>query len=175
MDLPLSFIRSMNLLLGADEFEDFQKALSAEAPVSIRLNKGKPFIFSDGGWKQVPWCPTGYYLPIRPSFTFDPLFHAGVYYVQVKKKANNDRPYDDHDADVVMRFFLRGKRRSVDQEVQFPDDGQSGERFLTERHAESKEQNKACRDRHCHEQRQVEVQIRQQKGEQKDLQHQESQ
>ncbi len=82
MDLPLSFIRSMNLLLGADEFEDFQKALSAEAPVSIRLNKGKPFIFSDGGWKQVPWCPTGYYLPIRPSFTFDPLFHAGVYYVQ---------------------------------------------------------------------------------------------
>ena len=79
MDLPLSFIRSMNLLLGADEFEDFQKALSAEAPVSIRLNKGKPFIFSDGGWKQVPWCPTGYYLPIRPSFTFDPLFHAGVF------------------------------------------------------------------------------------------------
>src|SRR5213079_2105847 len=24
----------------------------------------------------------GYYLPERPSFTFDPAFHAGVYYVQ---------------------------------------------------------------------------------------------
>jgi len=29
-----------------------------------------------------PWCPYGYYLAERPSFTFDPLFHAGVYYVQ---------------------------------------------------------------------------------------------
>lgn len=31
---------------------------------------------------KIPWCPHGYYLPERPSFTFDPLFHAGVYYVQ---------------------------------------------------------------------------------------------
>lgn len=30
----------------------------------------------------VPWCPYGYYLLTRPSFTFDPLFHAGAYYVQ---------------------------------------------------------------------------------------------
>ena len=28
------------------------------------------------------WCDTGYYLPERLSFTFDPLFHAGAYYVQ---------------------------------------------------------------------------------------------
>ena len=31
---------------------------------------------------QVPWCPEGYYLEDRPQFTFDPLFHAGCYYVQ---------------------------------------------------------------------------------------------
>jgi len=30
----------------------------------------------------VPWCGDGYYLDTRPSFTFDPLFHAGCYYVQ---------------------------------------------------------------------------------------------
>jgi NOL1/NOP2/fmu family ribosome biogenesis protein len=30
----------------------------------------------------VPWCAEGYYLNERPSFTFDPLFHAGAYYVQ---------------------------------------------------------------------------------------------
>lgn len=30
----------------------------------------------------IPWCPHGYYLPSRPSFTLDPLFHAGAYYVQ---------------------------------------------------------------------------------------------
>ena len=30
----------------------------------------------------VPWCPEGIYLSDRPQFTFDPLFHAGCYYVQ---------------------------------------------------------------------------------------------
>jgi len=30
----------------------------------------------------VAWCNSGYYLPERLSFTFDPLFHAGAYYVQ---------------------------------------------------------------------------------------------
>ncbi|MCK7553512.1 hypothetical protein MKQ70_00225 [Chitinophaga sedimenti] len=32
--------------------------------------------------EKVPWSNTGYYLSSRPSFTFDPLFHAGAYYVQ---------------------------------------------------------------------------------------------
>ena len=31
---------------------------------------------------KVPWCPEGFYLSDRPQFTFDPLFHAGCYYVQ---------------------------------------------------------------------------------------------
>ena len=55
-----------------------------ETPVSIRLN---PMKMADGGWKMddaepVPWCRNGYYLKQRPNFTFDPLFHAGCYYVQ---------------------------------------------------------------------------------------------
>jgi 16S rRNA C967 or C1407 C5-methylase (RsmB/RsmF family)/NOL1/NOP2/fmu family ribosome biogenesis protein len=32
--------------------------------------------------EQVPWSQFGFYLQERPSFTFDPLFHAGCYYVQ---------------------------------------------------------------------------------------------
>ena len=31
---------------------------------------------------KIPWTENGYYLSQRPSFTFDPLFHAGCYYVQ---------------------------------------------------------------------------------------------
>lgn len=31
---------------------------------------------------DVPWSPYGRYLSARPSFTLDPLFHAGAYYVQ---------------------------------------------------------------------------------------------
>lgn len=32
--------------------------------------------------QKVPWSSQGYYLTSRPSFTADPLFHAGTYYVQ---------------------------------------------------------------------------------------------
>lgn len=32
--------------------------------------------------RKVPWATHGYYLSKRPSFTLDPLFHAGTYYVQ---------------------------------------------------------------------------------------------
>jgi len=31
---------------------------------------------------KVPWAEEAYYLSARPSFTMDPLFHAGTYYVQ---------------------------------------------------------------------------------------------
>ena len=32
--------------------------------------------------EAVPWSTQGYYLSLRPSFTLDPIFHAGAYYVQ---------------------------------------------------------------------------------------------
>lgn len=48
---------------------------------SIRLNPFKQTIaFSDA--ENMPWCKNGRYLAERPSFTADPLFHAGCYYVQ---------------------------------------------------------------------------------------------
>ena len=55
---------------------------------SVRLNPGKvgsgvaPGGVLPAGATRVPWSSQGYYLPERPSFTFDPLFHAGAYYVQ---------------------------------------------------------------------------------------------
>jgi 16S rRNA C967 or C1407 C5-methylase (RsmB/RsmF family)/NOL1/NOP2/fmu family ribosome biogenesis protein len=51
-----------------------------ESPTSIRINPFKISTIKTG--QQVPWCPLGHYLDTRPSFTFDPLFHAGCYYVQ---------------------------------------------------------------------------------------------
>ncbi len=51
----------------------------SEASVSIRLN---PFKFRDIPGAPVPWNRYGRILSERPSFTLDPLFHAGAYYVQ---------------------------------------------------------------------------------------------
>ena len=50
------------------------------SPVSVRLNPFKKSDFKPV--ENVPWCNNGFYLDSRPSFTFDPLFHAGCYYVQ---------------------------------------------------------------------------------------------
>ncbi|NDV69028.1 rRNA cytosine-C5-methyltransferase [Dysgonomonas sp. 25] len=80
MNLPSDFIGRTKKILG-DEWEVFLSALSEESPVSIRLNKRK-YHAGDLSCNAVPWSEGGYYLPSRPSFTFDPLFHAGCYYVQ---------------------------------------------------------------------------------------------
>ena len=99
MQLPEDFIRETKQLMGTERFSRYMEAFDEEAPVSIRLNpqtlgngsslfdnnsapmsqtkKNRPQMF-----EQVPWCKEGYYLEGRPQFTFDPLFHAGCYYVQ---------------------------------------------------------------------------------------------
>lgn len=79
-NLPPDFIQYMKGLLGKDSADLFD-SLETEAPVSIRLNPYKPVIgpkYDD----VVPWSNNGYYLESRPSFTLDPLFHGGAYYVQ---------------------------------------------------------------------------------------------
>lgn len=82
MEFPAAFIENMKSLLGEEEMACFLESLQAETPVSIRLNRVKGLNVSVNDWKEIPWCPLGYYLPERPTFTFDPLFHAGCYYVQ---------------------------------------------------------------------------------------------
>ena len=78
MALPIDFITRTRALLG-DEFDKLEKALLADVPVSIRINRQKGTLppTSDRG-SAVVWSETGYYLPERLSFTFDPLFHAGA-------------------------------------------------------------------------------------------------
>lgn len=82
MKLPEQFVIQMKRLLN-EEFPEFENALHKESPVSIRLNPNKNTNdFNLNKSDQIPWCTTGYYLKERPSFTLDPFFHAGHYYVQ---------------------------------------------------------------------------------------------
>ncbi|MGN1228981.1 MAG: hypothetical protein ACI4T5_04915 [Prevotella sp.] len=80
-DLPESFVDSTRQTMGESLFAAFVEGLAQEPPVSIRLNRAKYKGEVDGG-ERVPWSSSGYYLPYRPNFTFDPLLHAGCYYVQ---------------------------------------------------------------------------------------------
>lgn len=84
MNLPPAHLASLKQSLGK-EFEDFQRAYETTGPVSIRLNELKPLPLSNFGSApsdKILWSKSGFYLSARPSFTHDPLFHAGCYYVQ---------------------------------------------------------------------------------------------
>lgn len=81
--LPNDFIESTRATFGEALWEQYLGAFDSGAPVSIRLNRRKA---TDGiagnGHERVAWCDDGIYLGERPQFTFDPLLHAGAYYVQ---------------------------------------------------------------------------------------------
>jgi 16S rRNA C967 or C1407 C5-methylase (RsmB/RsmF family)/NOL1/NOP2/fmu family ribosome biogenesis protein len=78
MELPVAFIEQIKELLPND-YEAFFEAMAQPSPVSVRLNDK---VALTPNYPQVPHCENGYYLPNRPTFTLDPWFHAGVYYVQ---------------------------------------------------------------------------------------------
>ncbi len=82
MQLPAPFIIQTRSLLGDEAFGQLVEALQQEPPVSIRLNHKCELTSSPVLQERVPWCRDGYYLAERLTFTFDPLFHAGCYYVQ---------------------------------------------------------------------------------------------
>lgn len=81
MNLPELFLERTRRLMGEEMCNALCEALEKDTPVSVRMNMAK--------WEhvpvhrsEVPWSEQGYYLDGRPTFTFDPLFHAGCYYVQ---------------------------------------------------------------------------------------------
>ncbi len=88
--LPQQLIQSLQNIAGFND-EAFIKAHEEQPPTSIRFQPTKYSIFHQRHSSNhlslsiknaIAWCPFGFYLQQRPSFTFDPLFHAGLYYVQ---------------------------------------------------------------------------------------------
>ncbi len=79
--LPDAFESQMHALLGPAEFALLKEGLERPTQTSIRLNHKKPVDISFPK-RPIPWAKDGYFLEERPSFTGDPSFHAGAYYVQ---------------------------------------------------------------------------------------------
>ncbi|MFN5371442.1 MAG: methyltransferase RsmF C-terminal domain-like protein [Bacteroidia bacterium] len=77
---PEDFIQHLNNTKGFDA-DAFNAAHLRPAPTSIRFNPSKT-LAPRKGLEPVLWNEDGFYLPERPDFTIDPLFHAGAYYVQ---------------------------------------------------------------------------------------------
>ncbi|MFM7671122.1 MAG: methyltransferase RsmF C-terminal domain-like protein [Bacteroidota bacterium] len=80
MRLHDTFLGHLDGLPGFSE-SAFVDAHLRPPPTSIRVNPYKP-VSIPYEREPIPWSSNGFYLTNRPSFTFDPLFHAGTYYVQ---------------------------------------------------------------------------------------------
>lgn len=81
IEIPSSFRERMKAQLD-QEYEYFEQVLQSSVPVSIRVNSHKVSEPPFDDVQSIPWHDRGYYLSQRPSFTADPLFHGGAYYVQ---------------------------------------------------------------------------------------------
>ena len=83
--IPIELLDSLSGIPGFNK-EAFEAVHhSGKQVTAIRINPFKKtshklFGFEIAG--DVPWTKHGHYLSARPSFTFDPLFHGGAYYVQ---------------------------------------------------------------------------------------------
>ena len=86
--LPQAFISLLQESYPADAVRRLCAALAETPPVSVRCNPAKISAealaghFAENADGAVMWAPEGLYLKQRPSFTLDPLFHTGAYYVQ---------------------------------------------------------------------------------------------
>jgi len=83
--LPQSFLQSLENVEGFDSNAFAAIHEEAKPLTSIRFNPNKKIDVQDSVLQlesKIPWSTHGYYLKERPSFTKDPLFHAGAYYVQ---------------------------------------------------------------------------------------------
>jgi 16S rRNA C967 or C1407 C5-methylase (RsmB/RsmF family)/NOL1/NOP2/fmu family ribosome biogenesis protein len=99
MNLPVELLSSLDGVPGFDRAAFEAVHAAGDRVTSLRVNPAKWDEGSEevaehfgGGYagdgdgrvgiERVPWSSFGYYLPQRPSFTLDPCFHAGAYYVQ---------------------------------------------------------------------------------------------
>lgn len=80
--LPEELLKSLKGLPGFDEQAFIECHQQQNRITSIRLNPFKRIDLDMELSRKVEWCEGGFYLNERPSFTHDPLFHAGCYYVQ---------------------------------------------------------------------------------------------
>lgn len=80
MNLPIDFISNIEKKFDKDA-SIFIEALSNEQYPSIRFNPSKKCNLEWEG-KNIDWENNAIQLNEKPSFIFDPMWHAGAYYVQ---------------------------------------------------------------------------------------------
>jgi 16S rRNA C967 or C1407 C5-methylase (RsmB/RsmF family)/NOL1/NOP2/fmu family ribosome biogenesis protein len=81
-EIPKNYAEFAGKRWGETAAKQRLEALNAPPLTSIRLHPQRFFPQPFSNTQKVPWHPNAHFLQQRPSFTLDPAFHAGAYYVQ---------------------------------------------------------------------------------------------
>lgn len=84
--LPEKFTCRMETLLGA-EYPAFLNSYDEKTYAGLRINTLKLtpeeyLKLTEQNLESVSWCPTGFYYNGRREYSKNPLYHAGLYYIQ---------------------------------------------------------------------------------------------
>ena len=84
--LPEKFSKRMEELLG-DEYTDFYNSYDEKTYAGLRMNTLKItpeeyLSLTHQELDSVTWCPTGFYYNGSREYSKNPLYHAGLYYIQ---------------------------------------------------------------------------------------------
>ena len=84
--LPETFVLRMKELLGS-EYEAFSDSYEEKTYAGLRMNTLKITLeeyleLTGQTLEPVSWCPTGFYYSGSREYSKNPLYHAGLYYIQ---------------------------------------------------------------------------------------------
>lgn len=101
--IPPALLRSLQQATGYNEAA-FCAAHNEPAVPSYRINPFKNFggISFHEQATPIPWCRHGFMLKDRPQFIFDPIFHAGGYYVQEASSMFLEQAIKQHAPDTPL-------------------------------------------------------------------------
>lgn len=108
--IPEEFKSMLGAIRGLDA-EACIAALDTPAQTSLKINLRKLPLrdVASLGYKDlepVSWCDSGFYLDTRPSFTLNPLLHAGCFYVQEASSMIYETLVRRHAADMPPGLVL---------------------------------------------------------------------
>ncbi|GAE90703.1 tRNA and rRNA cytosine-C5-methylases [Acetivibrio straminisolvens JCM 21531] len=87
MKLPEEFLRKMEGLFGAEEYEEFLKSYDMPRFYGLRVNTLKVGVeefkkLSPFELEPIPWTKDGFYYREGDNPGKHPYYHAGLYYIQ---------------------------------------------------------------------------------------------
>ena len=99
--MPVEFLNRIQTQFPTD-FEYFIQSIDQAPAISLRTNPRK-FKLPIAA-ERIPWSETGIFLNDRPSFTLDPIFHSGAYYVQEASSMFVEQAFRqiEHDKDRIV-------------------------------------------------------------------------